>query len=291
MSKGEIIWKDEYCIGVDYVDKAHKKLFELVSDISNVMDSHNYDNEGYACMQAINFLKSYTILHFKEEEGYMLQIGYQGYYNHKAIHDNLKEVVLPEFEKRLSESQFAPEVVEEFVALITGWLFGHILIEDLAITGKVASRYKKYSNDVKMTLRKEIERFGRDFIRINAVLADAEYEGRKVSNAMYYEMVYKEGYTVTVIADKRIITQIATNITGVKLTEITKMALIEYVQIIQSIAKGALYLIEKEDSFELISHRVFEAEELSEKFLVSLPEYSMLWNSELGELALCILKQ
>ena len=291
MGNDEIIWKDEYCIGVSLVDNAHKMLFELVSKLNRVINDTQMNREGYACYEAINFLKEYTVRHFEEEEAYMLKIKYPGYYNHKAVHDNLRFVVLPEFEDRLKKTRFSKDVVDEFAALITGWLYGHILIEDMAITGRIASRYNYVDEDAKVLLRRELERFGRDFIRIRLHLTDSKYEGRTVAGALYYEMVYKEGYIATIVADKRIIMRIAENISGRKSAAPDKLVLTEYFQIAQSVAKGAISLVAREiDDFHLISHRVFEAKELAGLFLNNLPQYSMLWNSELGEFALCILK-
>ncbi len=69
-----------------------------------------------------------------------------GYATHKAIHDNLRENVLPALEEDLEKQDISKDAVTYFLSVFTGWLYSHILIEDRAIVGTALSRYNKPAN-------------------------------------------------------------------------------------------------------------------------------------------------
>ena len=46
------------------------------------------------------------------------------------------ENTLPTLELELEQTDYAPDAVDHFLGVCAGWLIGHTLTEDLAITGK-----------------------------------------------------------------------------------------------------------------------------------------------------------
>lgn len=131
-------WKKEYNVGVDYIDNAHKKLFGVLRKTIQLISDEDYEKNKHACIEAIKFLQNYTATHFEQEEGYQRSINYKGYETHKKLHDNLRYTVLPHLAHELDIADYGRESIEEFLAIFAGWLAGHILIEDRAITGKLS---------------------------------------------------------------------------------------------------------------------------------------------------------
>ena len=53
-----------------------------------------------------------------------------------------KPTFSPALQKDLEENKYDTESVGRLIAIIAGWLTGHIMIEDMAITGKCKSKWK-----------------------------------------------------------------------------------------------------------------------------------------------------
>ena len=72
----------------------------------------------------------------------MLSIGYDGYEQHRAVHENLKNQILPVLEAELEASEYSEKSVEHFLGVCIDWLTTHIMIEDQAIVGKAAKVHR-----------------------------------------------------------------------------------------------------------------------------------------------------
>ncbi len=66
----------------------------------------------------------------------MRSIKYKDYENHKCLHDEMADEIIPAIEKELEETSYSEEVINHFLGICLWWLTGHIMIEDHAITGK-----------------------------------------------------------------------------------------------------------------------------------------------------------
>ncbi len=85
--------------------------------------------------------------HFAEEEEYMASINYEGLDTHKRIHQEFREKTLPILEKELEQTDYSENAVEHFLGVCAGWLIGHTLTEDHAITGGSISRWRELLSD------------------------------------------------------------------------------------------------------------------------------------------------
>lgn len=83
----ELVWNERFNIGVEKVDKAHRRLFSIVYKL--MVLSEDEKKRKWASAEAIKFFKSYALKHFAEEEEYMRSIHYDGYEMHKRLHDVL----------------------------------------------------------------------------------------------------------------------------------------------------------------------------------------------------------
>lgn len=122
----EIEWNERFNIGVEEVDKAHRRLFSVVRKLMEL--SEDEKRGRWVCEEAIKYFKSYTVKHFAQEEEYMRSIHYSGYEVHKRLHDVMRDKTIPALEKDLVESDYSREAMQHFVGISLGWLTGHILI-------------------------------------------------------------------------------------------------------------------------------------------------------------------
>lgn len=144
----EIKWNDRFNLGVEEIDTAHQKLFSIVNKL--ISFTENPDKQQHACREGIKYFKSYTMKHFAEEEAYMQSIAYAGLPMHKKLHDNLREKTLPALEEELEAQQYSVESVQHFIGICVGWLTGHIMVEDRAITGRNTNKWVHTSADGKI---------------------------------------------------------------------------------------------------------------------------------------------
>lgn len=137
-----IQWDEQYNIGVGIVDKAHRQLFAIVRKIIELLDDEDRYKNEFACKEGLKFFKSYAVKHFAEEEAVMLSINYPNYERHREIHETLKTRTLPELEQDLEQTGYSYASIQRFLGFCIGWLTTHIMMEDLAITGRAVSIQK-----------------------------------------------------------------------------------------------------------------------------------------------------
>ena len=131
-----MVWKDSYRIGIDVIDKEHRKLFNMVGETERIVEESQYGViRAVKCREAMVFLQAYVVLHFSHEEEYMEEIGYPHLAEHHAIHEEFKSRVTAQ-EEKLEKANYADEVVLEAVNMMKTWLSDHVLNEDQKIAGK-----------------------------------------------------------------------------------------------------------------------------------------------------------
>ena len=128
------MWSDEFLLGNMVIDKQHKHLFAVASDLlKNYWNKEEVDKK--ALIPTINFLKEYTSNHFDYEEKLQIAAKYKGYEDHKKQHEHLLNQLL-HHENALMNSDFSKEEVDAFIATLITWLTYHVAIEDKKITHK-----------------------------------------------------------------------------------------------------------------------------------------------------------
>ena len=98
-AKPYIEWKNEYSVGIDSIDQQHKKLINLINQLSTAVD---YSTGEEFEREALAELVDYTKTHFVYEEGLMEDNGYPDFEAHKAQHREMiaeVEAVLTEYEE------------------------------------------------------------------------------------------------------------------------------------------------------------------------------------------------
>lgn len=121
-------WKNEYELGVELSDEQHKKLFEIGNRAYELLKSEFYVDKYNKIVEIIEELKDYAVLHFNDEEEYMLKIGYKKFISHKVEHDNFIKKVGGVDLSKIDHNQ--DEAIKDILEFVYNWISNHILIRD-----------------------------------------------------------------------------------------------------------------------------------------------------------------
>lgn len=130
-----IRWNDKYLIGVPKVDEQHKELFRIAGDAYDLLKDEFRTDKYDKIAELIRELANYTDFHFKTEEEYMLEIGYQKYLSHKVEHRNFMTTVKGIDLEKVDENQ--EEYILSIIELAVNWIDNHILKNDKLIVAEM----------------------------------------------------------------------------------------------------------------------------------------------------------
>lgn len=188
----EIKWNDRFNIGVDSIDTAHRRLFSIVGKLISLNEDET--KQQHACREGIKYFKSYTIKHFEDEEAYMRSINYPNLAIHKSLHDSLRDKTLPALEEEMAGQDYSRESVQHFLGICVGWLNGHIMIEDRAITGKNPHKWvHQPADDVLEDLERAIIQALESLSQADAKVISRRYSGEEFSTGktLCFRLTYR----------------------------------------------------------------------------------------------------
>lgn len=189
MGRNQFVWQERFNIGVEVIDREHRKLFTIMNKLSAYDD--NDEKSRWAYQEGIKYFKEHAMKHFAEEELYMASIGYEGYDIHRRIHDTFRKKTLPEIEKELAESYYSMESVQHFLGVCAGWLIGHTLTEDRAIVGKAESKWGNLLPEEKqIAMKNTVTDLLYEMFQVEAKVISDNYSGEKFGKGIYYRLVY-----------------------------------------------------------------------------------------------------
>ncbi len=288
-------WDDDYNIGVEVVDNAHRQLFRIVSRILYNFNNGDFDHNKTICIEAIKFLKSYAAKHFAEEEAYQLKINYSGYNTHKKIHDNMKNVVIPALEKEMDAKCYSRESLEHFASVCAGWLTAHILIEDRAITGKEHSKWSRNASDsVENALDGIIRGYATSLFGVNAELFSKRYAGHRLNTLFCYNDVFEmpDGvtYSITTCLEHTMLEVVGRKLMKQEVIELNSVMLPLFSEMMKSF-NFEVVLAMLNDEPKRIKSAAIPEENFYEQYKDRVyPDYSMLWRTYCGYLAFSVKK-
>ena len=113
-------WKAEYSVGIDSIDRQHRKLINLINQLVTTVD---YSTGAEFEREALAELVDYTRTHFSYEEKLLKDNGYPDFESHKAQHEGMikkvNEVIAEYGQDRDTAMQNAANYLKE-------WLITHI---------------------------------------------------------------------------------------------------------------------------------------------------------------------
>lgn len=118
-----VAWNDDIAIGHPTIDREHRKLLDLVNQLSikeNMVDPIIVE---FAMEELIEYIHQ----HFSDEERILQEVEYPGLNRHRSLHVNISENVKI-FYSRTLESGAA--IGQDLSAFLKQWLVEHIMVED-----------------------------------------------------------------------------------------------------------------------------------------------------------------
>lgn len=220
-------WRDEYDLGIDVIDREHRRLFKIINKLFTFREEEK--DSQWTCQEGIKYFKSHAVKHFDDEEAYMASIGYEGLAQHRQIHRGFRENTLPALEQELEETGYAPDAVDHFLGVCTGWLIGHTLTEDQAITGKDSRKWEGLlSGEEQEAMKKVIVQLVFDMFHLESQLISDAYGGEKFGTGVYYRLVYEtpKGETkqeIILVFEEKLLVNTVGKILGVQTNKLDSM--------------------------------------------------------------------
>ena len=227
--ESKLVWKDEYNIGVDIIDKEHQRLFKIINKLLVFSDEEK--KSQWACQEGIKFFKDHVRNHFDEEEEYMESVNYEGLKTHKHIHQVFREETLPTLEKELEQMDYSANSVNHFLGVCAGWLVGHTLMEDRAIVNGGVDRWSGLlPKEEQEAMKKVIIQLIYDMFSLESHVISDIYGGEKFGKGVYYRLVYgkeqvEEKCEIFMVFEDRLLINTVGKIMGVKTDKLDTMLL------------------------------------------------------------------
>lgn len=122
------VWKAEYELGIDSIDRQHMKLMELGNRIGHLLQQDSEVDQYDRILVVLDELKAYTVYHFDNEEKLFLLYDYPDFENHKKEHDGFIHWLDSIDMDTLDEKQ--KEVLKEILKKLINWVFKHVITTD-----------------------------------------------------------------------------------------------------------------------------------------------------------------
>lgn len=286
----KLTWQDRFNIGVEVIDKEHKKLFSIINKL--FLFSEQEQKSQWVCQEGIKYFKDHAMNHFAEEEVYMSSINYSGYELHRRIHNDFRQKTLPALEKELELTDYSDDAVKHFLAVCAGWLLGHTLTEDAAIAGKGISKFAGIlPEEEHMAMKQVIIRLLQEMFQLDARLISESYDGEKFGNGIYYRLVYSnqqgKQWEVFLIFEEKLLLNTAGKMMGYKSSklDVTVMNVTRYLarQFMQSISEQ----FPSADMQEIKTENLLTYEQFHNLYEKSSPQFSLLFDTGEGYFAFC----
>lgn len=288
--KTQFAWKEEFNIGVDVIDKEHKKLFKIINELFAFKEDE--ETRQWACREGIKFFKGHAVNHFSDEEAYMDSIQYEGAEQHKRLHEGFRENTLPALEQELEQSGYASDAIEHFLGVCAGWLIGHTLTEDVAITGKMKKQTNLLLEEDIAAMKKVIIQLLFDMFQLESHLVSDTYNAEKFGNGIYYRLIYgtknneKKQEVILVFEEKLLINTVG-KIMGIKTNKLDNMLVHAARYTARQFVKRVMEQFPKDQVYELKAENLLSFEQFQKVFAKDKPQISLLFNTGDGYFAYC----
>ncbi len=124
-----IPWEEGFALGINEIDEQHKKMLAIINKLYDVFESKKYTDQ-FEIESIIREMTEYAIYHFKTEEKYLNEFGYEKTEEHIGIH-NLYRAKIEEWHKRYNENKDTA-VFFEITNFLHDWWIWHINNTDRA---------------------------------------------------------------------------------------------------------------------------------------------------------------
>lgn len=286
----QLVWQDRFNIGVNFIDGEHKKLFGILNRL--FANSKDETKSQWACQEGIKYFKDHALKHFTEEEAYMASIQYPGFETHRRLHNDFRLKTLPGLEKELKQTHYSTESINHFLGVCAGWLIGHTLTEDRAITGKGISKWGDLLPEEEQAAMKQIIiDLLHDLFQVETQLLSECYGGEKFGQGIYYRLVYgnekEEKWEIILIFEEKLILNTIGSIMDTQSEAVSVMLVNAARYTAQQFVSRIREQLPNEDSYEMKEENLLTYEQFQKIFEKQKLQYSLLFDTGEGYFAYC----
>ncbi len=287
----QLVWVDRYNIGVKFIDEEHKKLFAILNKLFTYRKEE--EKSQWVCQEGIKYFREHAMKHFTEEEAYMASIGYMGFDIHRQLHDNFRKKTLPALEKELEQSSYSDEAINHFLGVCAGWLIGHTLTEDRAITGKVISKWGELlPEDEQAVMKQTIIQLLYDMFLLDAKVVSECYGGERFGDGIYYRLVFGnekgEDWEIFLIFEQKLIVNTLGGMMDSDSDTVNTMLMNAARYISQQFVNRVEKHMHYEDVYEIKEENLLTYSQFNRIFERYNPQFSVLFNTGAGYFSYCV---
>ena len=289
----QLVWKDEFNIGIDAIDKEHQRLISIINRLFVLR--HEEQKSGKACEEGIRYFYEHAIRHFTDEENYMELIGYKNLKIHKRVHKDFRDRTLPVLEGELKRSNYSPEAVDHFLAVCAGWLIGHTMTEDRAIAGKDVSRWEELLPAQELeSMKNVIMDCVHQMFDLKARVISETYDGEKFGNGIYYRMVYgreqdRKKWEIIMVFEEKILVNTIGKLMGVRSKKLDVMLINAARYSASQFIWHVMSHFPSVEAYEVQEENLLTYEQFQQIFEKEKPQVSLLFGTDQGYFSYCII--
>lgn len=289
----QLIWNKRYSIGVEVIDKEHKKLFNILNKLFEF--GQQEEKSQWVCQEAVKYFKDHALQHFVDEEVYMASINYEGIEMHKRIHKNFRETTLPALEKELERTGYSEEAVNHFLGVCAGWLIGHTVIEDHAIvSGETTKQWENLLPDEEQAVMGQaiVSQLYAMF-QLDSQLISNCYGGEKFGDGIYYRLIYntkgKKKWEFLLIFEEQLIASTIGSVLKTKSEAVSVMVMNVARYTARQLVEHIKEHFPELDEAELKEEQLLTYEQFQKVFEKHSPQFSLLFDTQKGYFAYCMI--
>lgn len=226
----------------------------------------------------------------------MASIHYEGLERHKGIHKGFRENTLPALEQELEHAEYSQEAVSHFLGVCAGWLVGHTLTEDVAITGKRQRKWENLLPDEELSaIKKVIVQLVFDLFHLESQMISDTYGGEKFGRGVYYRLVYGTGQDekkqeVFLVFEEKLLINTIGKILGFESNKLDDMLVHAARYTARQFVGRLMEYFPSMESYELKEENLLSYEEFQKVFKRETPQVSLLFNTGgMGYFAYCVI--
>lgn len=288
----QLMWDDRFNIGVDIIDREHKKLFKIL----NKMFAANQEQSKrqWLCQEGIKYFKEHAIQHFSEEENYMESVSYKDLETHKRLHKDFRLQTLPALERELEKTDYSQDAISHFLGVCAGWLIGHTLTEDHAI---MRNETIKWSNllpaEEQAAVTDTILQLLRNMFKLEPRIVSECYSGENFGNGIYYRLIYRtekgEQRDVILVFEEKLLVETIGKMIGNRSGRLNALLMNAAGYTAMQFAERIKKFFSSNDTFSLQSEHLLTYEQFQHTLEKGFPRYSLLFDTGAGYFAFCTL--
>lgn len=289
----QLVWKDEFNIGVEAIDKEHQRLFSIINRIFALRKEENKSSK--ACEEGIRYFYEHALRHFTDEENYMELIGYKNLKMHRRLHKNFRDKTLPVLEGELKRTNYSREAMDHFLAVCAGWLIGHTMTEDFAIVKEEKSRWEDLLSAQDLESMKEVIAEGlHQMFHLKAREISESYGGERFGNGVYYRLVYgreqdRKKWEIIMAFDEKILVNTIGKLLGVRSEKLDVMLINAARYSASQFVWHVMSHFPSVETYEMEEENLLTYEEFHQFFEREKPQVSLLFGTDQGYFSYCII--